>query len=484
MSQALSVAIKLQQQPMIDYLLSLGARLDHINRYAESSLTHVIRISNDPDVLQWMLNQPIKPSVRPCDITESIIQGKHRMLVMLLDYDKQGEQREEQREQQQEQQEKRLPEQQLGVATEEKETGKQQQSSDLRTTTTNNNNNNNNGTSLSLLERLDPTTLRSPLMTAASGGQSGTVVLLLDRGAAPNQESPVGHTALSIASFNGFDDTVRALLLRDPEQCTGSGNADINFESCTGHTPLLQTCISGQANTCRILLLHGADPNLQNKQNETAMTTAARCGHADVVMALMTGGAKINQETRSGRMPLHEGLRCNHSEVVTVLLLDAGIGLNAIPQRCEEPRTPLMTAVQFGSVQALEALLTKVVPKDINQIGVDLHFETTKNQTALDVAIVYGQSETALVVIEAMVLYTTYLSEQEGVEYNQKILITRMLLSKLLRYQKKSKKAATLFTQQKKTAEICQNAQAVSPSEQMQRGLYECMCVGLVLQRM
>jgi ankyrin repeat protein len=107
---------------------------------------------------------------------------------------------------------------------------------------------------------------------------------------------------------------------------------------------------------------------------------------------------------------------------VAKLIIDVGIGLNLIPQRTEEPRTPLMTAVLNGSVEALEVLLTKVIPKDINQLGVDLHFETTKNQTALDVAILYGQSETALVVIESMVKYTTYLNEQEGVEYNQKNL--------------------------------------------------------------
>jgi ankyrin repeat protein len=101
-----------------------------------------------------------------------------------------------------------------------------------------------------------------------------------------DQESPVGHTALSIASFNGHNDTVRALLIRN-EDHSGAGAADVNYESTTGYTPLLQTCISGHANTARILLNNGADPNLQNKQSETALTTAARCGHADVVMALV-----------------------------------------------------------------------------------------------------------------------------------------------------------------------------------------------------
>ena len=518
---ALSSCLKLSNQPMIDYLIQLGARLDHINKYAESSLTHLIRICNDPDSVQWILNQPRRPPVRPCDITEAIIQGKHRVLVMLLEHDLKLCRGKESKSSGIEgngnnahlngvKEEKTMD---CSAAAQKEETEEIQDKEEkekslvptLSTATAPNNYTDH------LLEEIDLTCMRSPLMTAASGGKCGTVVLLLDRGASPgksfnmllllqhwcvccsgvcgivsnffllfdgtifcmvqDQESPVGHTALSIASFNGHNETVRALLSRnvDSPGHVGAGAADVNYETSTGHTPLLQTCVSGQADTTRILLLNGADPNLQNKQNETALTTAARCGHADVVMALMTGGAKINQETRTGRTPLHEALRCNHPTVVAKLIIDVGIGLNLIPQRTEEPRTPLMTAVLNGSVEALEVLLTKVIPKDINQLGVDLHFETTKNQTALDVAILYGQSETALVVIESMVKYTTYLNEQEGVEYNQKILITRMLLSKLQRFIKKSLLHETELRNNKNNAETCQNAQAVT--ESMNQGL-------------
>lgn len=94
----------------------------------------------------------------------------------------------------------------------------------------------------------------------------------------------------------------------------------------------------------------------------------------------------------------------------------------------------------------------------------DLHFESTQNETALDVAILYGQAESALLVIEAMVEYCKYLNNQDGVEYNQKLLITRMLLSKLHRYQKKSILNERELRSNKNSAEVCQNGQAVTES--------------------
>ena len=255
---------------------------------------------------------------------------------------------------------------------------------------------------------------------------------------------------------------VRALLHHKSQ-------AFVDYETSVGHTALLQTCVSGKADTTRILLIEGADPNAQNKQSETPLTTAARCGREKVVMALMTGGAKVNQETRSGRTPLHEALRCDHPLVVNNLMLDVGIGLNHIPNSDYEMRTPLMQAVAHGSVGALGALLTKVRPTDANQIGVDLFFETNTKQTALTTSIDCEQADATLEVIEAMVEHTNFLNSQEGVEFNQAILITRSLLSKLQRYQKLSKQHFHDLHSRKESTERCQAAHATT--EAMTEGL-------------
>lgn len=448
---ALSEAIKIGNRQMIEFLIEKGALLNAINKYDENAMTHFLRCTKKPDSIEWLLKQLNAPTIRPCDIIETIILGRHRVLCLLLDHDLD--------------QQLRLQQMVSSASVtksnvnEEKKDNEKEEEEEKKTDT--------HGTKtsetttapkdiLTLLERIDPMSMRTPLMASASGGKSGTCIFLMDRGARPDQESPGGHTALTIASFFGHNETVLALLR--------NGGADINYETNTGLTALLQTCLSGEADTTRVLLINGADPNLQNKQSETAMTTAARCGHANVVMALLTGGAKINQETRSGRTPLHEALRCNQASVVQRLISDSGISLNMIPNSEDERRTPLMQAVACGSVEALKILLTKVTPKDPDQIGVDLYFETNTKQTALGIAILYGKSDTAMEVVDAMVQHTTYQINIDNMEFNQAVLSSRMLLSKFQRYLKQSKQHMQDLVARKESEMICQAAQSVTES--------------------
>jgi hypothetical protein len=183
----LSESLKLLHQEMVVYLIhSCDAKLDHVNRFAESALTHAIRINNDPDTVQWILSQPNSPKVRPCDITEAIIQGKHRVLVKLLEYDlKIYKQFIKDREERVKESGKKKIQERADKKGETKSEKEQEQkivedSSKMEDET--------EEEIYHLLEQLDPSSMRTPLMTAASGGQSGTVVLLLDRGANPGKK--------------------------------------------------------------------------------------------------------------------------------------------------------------------------------------------------------------------------------------------------------------------------------------------------------
>jgi len=237
---ALSEAMKIGNHSMVDLLLSLGARFDRVNRHEETALTHVLRCSKTLDAVEWVLNHAQTPAVRPCDVTETIIQGRHRVLVMLLDRDleeerkkmvkgtKEGtmegekeekEEKEEGKETGEEEKRDGSVERDVSIKEEkgeEKEEGKGEgmgegmgEELDLEKKGEGKGKGEENAsTSTSLLERIDPTSMRTPLMAASNGGRSGTVVLLLDRGAKPDVESPSGHTALTVAAFHGHNDTV------------------------------------------------------------------------------------------------------------------------------------------------------------------------------------------------------------------------------------------------------------------------------------
>ena len=246
---ALSEAMKIGNHSMVDLLLSLGARFDRVNRHEETVLTHVLRCSKTLDAVEWVLNHAQTPAVRPCDVTETIIQGRHRVLVMLLDRDLEEERKKMVKGTEVGTREGTMEEKEEGKETGEEEKRDGSIKRDVSIEEENGVENGEGkgegkgeeleldldlekkgegkwkgeenastsaaidsdffiGTSTSLLERIDPTSMRTPLMAASNGGRSGTVVLLLDRGAKPDVESPSGHTALTVAAFHGHNDTV------------------------------------------------------------------------------------------------------------------------------------------------------------------------------------------------------------------------------------------------------------------------------------
>ena len=311
------------------------------------------------------------------------------------------------------------------------------------------------GMPYSLLETIDPLYGRTPLMCAASADAAGTVTMLIERfGANPNRENSAGHTALTIASFHGFDNTVRALI---------QGGAEVDQETIMGYTALLQSCVAGHAQTARVLCEAGSEVDRQNSLSETAITTAARSGHERVVMVLMTQGANVNFVTRSGRTALHEAMRSNHPKVVETLLLDDNLDLNRMPASSAKLRSPLMVGVANGSDEALSALLRKNVinPTNANKIGLDLHLETPLEETALSVCISEGTASSGLIVIQAMIQQVADENGKSTTQFQAAVLSARMLLSGLQRLLKKAEEKSAEVLARRETAELCQRAQTV-----------------------
>lgn len=76
--------------------------------------------------------------------------------------------------------------------------------------------------------------------------------------------------------------------------------ADINACNEHGMTALMRAAYHGRVEMVRVLLEHGADPNLTRNDNFTALSLAAFFGHAEIVKTLMRHGANADVATRFG----------------------------------------------------------------------------------------------------------------------------------------------------------------------------------------
>ena len=79
--------------------------------------------------------------------------------------------------------------------------------------------------------------------------------------------------------------------------------AEINARNEHGVTALMRAAYHGRGEMVRVLLEHGADPNLTRNDNFTALSLAAFFGHVEIVEVLMRHGANSDVATRFGTSP-------------------------------------------------------------------------------------------------------------------------------------------------------------------------------------
>jgi Ankyrin repeats (3 copies) len=79
--------------------------------------------------------------------------------------------------------------------------------------------------------------------------------------------------------------------------------AEINARNEHGMTALMRAARLGRVRFVRILLEHGADPNVARSDNFTALSLAAFFGHTEIVEVLLNHGARTDVATRFGTSP-------------------------------------------------------------------------------------------------------------------------------------------------------------------------------------
>ncbi|CAH2226182.1 ankyrin repeat domain-containing 50 [Pelobates cultripes] len=189
----------------------------------------------------------------------------------------------------------------------------------------------------------------TPLRSAAWAGHTDIVEVLLASGAQPDVSGPDGRTALRAAAWGGHEGPIRALL---------AAGAEIDHADAEGRTPLMAAAYMGHKTVTEILLAAGADVNKCDSEGRSALAVASLCvpaGHEypELVSLLLEHGADPELEDKDGVTPLLVAVYEGQAEVAE-LLLEAG----ADPNRADKSRmTPLLAAASGGHAEVIRVLL-------------------------------------------------------------------------------------------------------------------------------
>ncbi|XP_053312157.1 ankyrin repeat domain-containing protein 50-like [Spea bombifrons] len=257
----------------------------------------------------------------------------------------------------------------------------------------------------------------TPLRSAAWGGHTEVVQALLASRAHPDVSGPDGRTALRAAAWGGHEGPVKALLAAGAraDQADAEGRtplmaaaymghrsvaelfldagADINWRDSEGRTALSVACLcvpAGQdyPELVSLLLEHGADPELEDKDGVTPLLVAAYEGQAEVAELLLEAGADPDREGKCRMTPLLAAASGGYSETVRVLLL---WGATADATDAEGRSALAMAAAALGGEEAVRVLLDR---------GLDENHRDQLGWTPLHWAACQGRRSTCRTLIE------------------------------------------------------------------------------------
>ena len=204
------------------------------------------------------------------------------------------------------------------------------------------------------------------------------VQLLLDHGVDVNSRDEDGATALHVASFMRDLEVARVLLSYD---------ASVNAEDNQYRTPLHRVLEAeysldseGRFDGAQLLVEHGADVNVRNKDHEAPLLLlASNFPELKLVRMLLDHGANVNAEDNWGRTPLHRVLKdgYNFDEGyfgVAQQLVERGADVNT-PDKDHE--IPLHLASRLVSLGVAWMLLKH---------GADLNAENYEGKTPFKLA--------------------------------------------------------------------------------------------------
>ena len=230
---------------------------------------------------------------------------------------------------------------------------------------------------------------RTLLHSAASGGQVGTLTLLIARGSDASALDYRRRTPLHCAADSGSAEACAVLL---------DAGADIDALDQNANTPLGTAVMrnvplrppasarspAGSARAAGLLLERGADPNAVawcdgagGKQELTMLLAAMGRRRRDVVMPLLKHGADPNARAGQRKYPLDRAISGNWP-ATALALVEAGAEL------AHGNHQALRSAAGMGMTDVVRLMVAKGAPVDA----------TSKGRTALYFAVRGGKLET------------------------------------------------------------------------------------------
>lgn len=228
----------------------------------------------------------------------------------------------------------------------------------------------------------------TPLFYAANGNQPETVKFLHSLGADMNEPDHEGATPLIDSAYLGNTESVKALL--------ELGANTLGWEKKHGCSAFLSSArgygIPGDQEGCmKLLLEHGADVNEQGLFGKTAlMYLAAHSWSAPDLEYLIKAGADLDLTDFENETALHRAVHANNVSC-TLTLLAAAANPN-VP--CSIGMTPLHWAAINGHELIVEALLSA---------GADPLAQTNAGNTPMD--LVFEEMEESQIEREEILEY-------------------------------------------------------------------------------
>jgi ankyrin repeat protein len=178
------------------------------------------------------------------------------------------------------------------------------------------------------------------LHAAAEKGQLEIAKLLLEHGAKPNPKMTNGYSPLMLAAESGRVPLVKLLVKH---------GANVNLGGQDRWMPLHSAVVAHHVGVCHELIGIGANPNAATLPWETtALMMAVEDGHVEMVQTLLEGGADANLHDKWNRTALHHAViysvvTTTKSEIVP------GKGWQDINGPVKQPRQVVETLLAHGA---------------------------------------------------------------------------------------------------------------------------------------